>query len=82
MEKPGLYLQSAWDKLTNEEKKDIYLHEIISSQKTPHYLAGLIEEAETTIDNKITIAEKIIKGEMLTECEKKSIGLNTADYYD
>ncbi len=79
MQKPEGYLQSVWDKLSEEQKKETYLNSIIYSFTAPPYLAGAITNADTTIDNKINIAEKILNNETLTEHEKKLIGLQIAD---
>ena len=79
MKKPENFLQAVWDKLSEDEKKEVYLDDIIYSLTAPPYLAGLIEKAECSLDDKITIAEKILNGENLTESEKKLVNFDTID---
>lgn len=79
MKKPENFLQAVWDKLTNKEKKEIYLDDLVTTEGAPAYLAGAIENAPASLDDKIAIAEKIIKGEKLTDAERKKIDLQIAD---
>lgn len=79
MKKPENFLQAVWDKLTDKEKKEIYLDDLVTTEGAPAYLAGAIENAPASLDDKITIAEKIIKGEKLTDAERKKIDLQIAD---
>lgn len=79
MTKPNDFLQSVWDKLPENDKKEIYLNDIITSENAPRYLAGLIEAAEISIDLKIEIAEKILNNQQLTQYEKKIIKIDIAD---
>lgn len=79
MKKPENFLQSVWDKLTDKEKKEIYLDDLVTTESAPAYLAGAIENAPASLDDKIAIAEKIIKGEKLTDAERKKIDLQIAD---
>ena len=79
MKKPADFKQEVWDKLSEDEKKEVYLDDIIYSLTAPLYLAGLIERAECSLDDKITIAEKIINVETLTENEKKLVNFDTVD---
>ena len=73
--KPELFLQSVWDELSDTEKKEVYLNDIITSNRAPQYLEGLIR------DVKITIAEKIIQGNELTEQEYTVLGFDR-NFYD
>lgn len=79
MKKPENFLQAVWDKLTDKEKKEIYLDDLVTTEDAPAYLAGAIENAPASLDDKIAIAEKIIKGEKLTDAERKKIDLQIAD---
>ena len=79
MKKPENFLQAVWDKLTDKEKKEIYLDDLVTTEGAPAYLAGAIENAPASLDDKIAIAEKIIKGEKLTDTERKKIDLQIAD---
>ena len=79
MKKPENFLQSLWDKLTEKEKKEIYLDDLVTTEGAPAYLAGAIENAPASLDEKIAIAEKIIKGEKLTDADRKKIDLQIAD---
>lgn len=79
MKKPENFLQAVWDKLTDKEKKEIYLDDLVTTEGAPAYLAGAIENAPASLDEKIAIAEKIIKGEKLTDADRKKIGLQIAD---
>lgn len=79
MKKPADFRQEVWDKLSEDEKKQIYLDSLVYRLSAPLYLAGLIERAECSLDDKITIAEKIINGEKLTENEKKLVNFDTVD---
>ena len=79
MIKPESFSQDVWDKLTDKERKEIYLEEILMSENAPHYLYGAIIHAKTTLDRKIEIAEKITDGKMLSDEEKKEIDLDIAD---
>lgn len=79
MKKPENFLQAVWDKLTDKEKKEIYLDDLVTTEGAPAYLAGAIENAPASLDEKIAIAEKIIKGEKLTDAERKKIDLQIAD---
>ena len=79
MKKPENFLQSVWDKLTEKEKKEIYLDDLVTTEGAPAYLAGAIENAPASLDEKIAIAEKIIKGEKLTDADRKKIDLQIAD---
>jgi hypothetical protein len=79
MKKPENFLQAVWDKLTDKEKKEIYLDDLVTTEGAPAYLAGAIENAPASLDDKIAIAEKIIKGEKLTDAERKKIDLQIAD---
>ena len=79
MKKPENFLQAVWDKLTDKEKKEIYLDDLVTTEGAPAYLAGAIENAPASLDDKITIAEKIIKGEKLTDAERKKLDLQIAD---
>ena len=79
MKKPENFLQAVWDKLTDKEKKEIYLDDLVTTEGAPAYLAGAIENAPASLDDKITIAEKIIKGEKLTDADRKKIDLQIAD---
>lgn len=79
MKKPENFLQSVWDKLTDKEKKEIYLDDLVTTEGAPAYLAGAIENAPASLDEKIAIAEKIIKGEKLTDADRKKIDLQIAD---
>lgn len=74
--KPELFLESVWDKLSDKEKKEMYLGDIIRSERAPQYLEGLIWDAKITLDMKITIAEKIIQGKKLTQQECTTIGFD------
>jgi hypothetical protein len=79
MKKPENFLQAVWDKLTDKEKKEIYLDDLVTTEGAPAYLAGAIENAPASLDEKIAIAEKIIKGEKLTDADRKKIDLQIAD---
>ena len=79
MKKPENFLQAVWDKLTDKEKKEIYLDDLVTTEGAPAYLAGAIETAPASLDDKIAIAEKIIKGEKLTDADRKKIDLQIAD---
>lgn len=79
MRKPENFLQAVWDKLTDKEKKEIYLDDLVTTEGAPAYLAGAIENAPASLDDKIAIAEKIIKGEKLTDADRKKIDLQIAD---
>jgi hypothetical protein len=79
MKKPENFLQAVWDKLTDKEKKEIYLDDLVTTEGAPAYLAGAIENAPVSLDDKIAIAEKIIKGEKLTDADRKKIDLQIAD---
>ena len=79
MKKPENFLQAVWDKLTDKEKKEIYLDDLVTTEDAPAYLAGAIENAPASLDDKIAIAEKIIKGEKLTDADRKKIDLQIAD---
>jgi hypothetical protein len=79
MKKPENFLQAVWDKLTDKEKKEIYLDDLVTTEGAPAYLAGAIENASASLDDKIAIAEKIIKGEKLTDADRKKIDLQIAD---
>jgi hypothetical protein len=79
MKKPENFLQAVWDKLTDKEKKEIYLDDLVTTEGAPAYLAGAIENASVSLDDKISIAEKIIKGEKLTDADRKKIDLQIAD---
>ena len=79
MRKPENFLQAVWDKLTDKEKKEIYLDDLVTTECAPAYLAGAIENAPASLDDKIAIAEKIIKGEKLTDADRKKIDLQIAD---
>jgi hypothetical protein len=79
MKKPENFLQAVWDKLTDKEKKEIYLDDLVTTEGAPAYLAGAIENAPASLDDKIAIAEKIIKGEKLTDADRKKIDLQIAD---
>ena len=79
MKKPENFLQAVWDKLTDKEKKEIYLDDLVTTEDAPAYLAGAIENAPASLDDKIAIAEKIIKGEKLTDAERKKLDLQIAD---
>ena len=79
MKKPEYFLQTVWDKLTDKEKKEIYLDDLVTTEGAPAYLAGAIENAPASLDDKIAIAEKIIKGEKLTDADRKKIDLQIAD---
>lgn len=79
MTKPSDFLQSVWDKLPENEKKEIYLNEILTSEKVPRYLTGLFEAAQITLDLKIEIAEKIINDQQLTPEEMKIIKKDIVD---
>ena len=79
MKKPENFLQAVWDKLTDKEKKEIYLDDLVTTDGAPAYLAGAIENAPASLDDKIAIAEKIIKGEKLTDADRKKIDLQIAD---
>lgn len=79
MKKPENFLQSVWDKLTDKEKREIYLDDLVTTEGAPAYLAGAIENAPASLDEKIAIAEKIIKGEKLTDADRKKIDLQIAD---
>ena len=77
MKKPETFLQEVWEQLSDAEKKEVYLTDLTTSENAPCYLYGLFEDLDLSIDNKITIAEKIlnINKEPLTDKEKKAIGL-------
>lgn len=77
MKKPELFLQEVWDQMTDAEKKEVYLNELTTTLDAPCYLFGLFNDVDLPIDNKITIAEKIlnINKEPLTKEEKEAIGL-------
>lgn len=76
MERPDDFLIDAWEQLPEDEKKEIYLTHIVTSENAPRYLAGaLLENDEITLDKKIDLAEKIIKGELLNPAEIKIIGI-------
>ena len=79
MKKPENFLQAVCDKLTDKEKKEIYLDDLVTTDGAPAYLAGAIENAPASLDDKIAIAEKIIKGEKLTDADRKKIDLQIAD---
>ena len=79
MKKPENILQAVWDKLTDKEKKEIYLDDLVTSDAAPAYLAGAIENAPASLDEKIAIAEKIVNGEKLTDADRKKIDLQIAD---
>lgn len=79
MKKPENFLQAVWDKLTDKEKKEIYLDDLVTTEGAPAYLAGAIENAPASLDEKIAIAEKIIKSEKLTDADRKKIDLQIAD---
>lgn len=79
MKKPENFLQAVWDKLTDKEKKEIYLDDLVTTEGAPAYLAGAIENAPASLDEKIAFAEKIIKGEKLTDADRKKIDLQIAD---
>lgn len=79
MKKPENFLQAVWDKLTDKEKKEIYLDDLVTTEGAPAYLAGAIENAPASLDEKIAFAEKIIKGEKLTDADRKNIDLQIAD---
>jgi hypothetical protein len=79
MKKPENFLRAVWDKLTDKEKKEIYLDDLVTTEGAPAYLAGAIENAPASLDEKIAIAEKIIKGEKLTDADRKKIDLQIAD---
>lgn len=79
MKKPENFLQAVWDKLTDKEKKEIYLDDLVTTEGAPAYLAGAIENAPASLNEKIAIAEKIIKGEKLTDADRKKIDLQIAD---
>jgi hypothetical protein len=79
MKKPENFLQAVWDKLTDKEKKEIYLDDLVTTEGAPAYLAGAIENAPASLNEKIAVAEKIIKGEKLTDADRKKIDLQIAD---
>lgn len=79
MKRPEYFLEKVWDKLSEKEKKETYLDSLIYSLEAPIYLSRMIERSDASLDVKITVAEKVIKGEELTDEEIKKIGLQTAD---
>lgn len=79
MTKPEDFLLDVWEKLSTDEKKEVYLNSIITAENAPPYLYGLIDEADASLDDKIRIAEKIINGEALTAREKKIIKYDIVD---
>lgn len=78
MKKPDLFLQEVWDKLNDTEKKELYLNDLLISDKAPHYLEGFIESLTFSLDKKIEIAEKFIYDLPLAPEEKKE--LDAADW--
>ena len=79
MKKPADFKQEVWDKLSEDEKKQIYLDSLVYRLSAPLYLPGLMERAECSLDDKIKISEKILEGEKLTENEKKLVNFDTID---
>ena len=79
MKRPDNFLLEVWEKLPDNEKKEIYLDNLVTTEGAPAYLAGAIENAPASLDEKITIAEKIVNGEKLTDAERKKIELQIAD---
>lgn len=79
MTKPEDFLLDVWEKLSTDEKKEVYLNSIITAEDAPPYLYGLIDEAAAPLDDKIRIAEKILNGEALTAREKKLVNYDIVD---
>lgn len=79
MKKPEDFLLDVWEKLSTDEKKEVYLNSIITDEKAPPYLYGLIDEADAPLDDKINIAEKILNGEELTTREKRLVNYDIVD---